>query len=47
MSKSKIGAHMGAILSVSAVYMYDLRFENLPNKNQKQLKWYTVFQLSN
>ena len=38
MSKSKIGAHTGVVLSVSAMYMYYLRCENLPNKNQKQLK---------
>ena len=42
MSKSKIGAHTGAVLFVSAMYMH-LRYENLPNKNQKQLKWYTFF----
>ena len=36
--RQKIGAHTGAVLSVSAMYMYYLRCENLPNKNQKQLK---------
>ena len=49
MSKSKIGAHMGVVLSVSAMYMYYLRCENLPNENKKKknLKWYTFFRLSN
>ena len=45
MLKSKIGTHTGAVLSVSVMYMYYLRCKNLPNKNQKQLKWYTFFQL--
>ena len=43
MSKSKIGAHKGVVLSVSAMYMYYLRCENLPNENKKHLKWYTFF----
>ena len=34
MSKSKIGAHMGAVLSVSAIFMYNLRCENLQIKNK-------------
>ena len=47
MSKSKIGAHTGVVLSISAMYIYYLMCENLPNENQKQLKWYTFFRLSN
>ena len=38
MSKSKIGAHTGVVLSVSAMYMYYLRCENLPNENKKKNK---------
>ena len=34
MSKSKIGAHM----AVLAMYMYYLRYNNLPNENQKTIK---------
>ena len=37
----------GVVLSVSAMYMYYLRCENLPNENKKKIKWYTFFRLSN
>ena len=43
----KIGARMGAILSASAMYMYKLRCEHLPNNNKNQLNWSTFFRLSN
>ena len=41
MLKSIIESRKGAVLSASAMYMYVhyLKYENLPNNDQKQLKW--------